>query len=397
MKILAIASRIPAAEKKGDQIVSFFRLMYLAKSHEIQLVCFGNELNNDERNAKLILENAGITVHIIPWRKSEAAFQLMIAILNSKMPFQCALFKSNAFQGKISTLLAEFKPELVYCVLIRAFPNLKNWNGRLLVDLVDSMALNFKRRISTARGIKKWLFEIEFHRLKHFENYISNVAERLFVVSNIDRIEISSNRVEAIPLGIDMFRFHKDENKSESPTVAFTGNMSYSPNVEAVKWFVENCWNDVNKLLPGVKLVIAGSNPSPVLLSLASSYDSIHVMGRVDSIAAILNQSHVAIAPMQSGSGMQFKILEAMACGVPVVTTNLGLGDISAVPDEDILIADTPGDFVGKLIALLKSKEFSDRIGGSGMLYLQKKHSWDALNKHFATVCRLNVAEEVLI
>jgi len=91
----------------------------------------------------------------------------------------------------------------------------------------------------------------------------------------------------------------------------------------------------------------------------------------------------VAIAPMQSGSGMQFKILEAMACGVPVVASTLGLGDIAAVDGKNILLADTPGLFTESVISLLQSEELREKVGNSGMYYVTQNHSWDALNQHF--------------
>ncbi len=90
---------------------------------------------------------------------------------------------------------------------------------------------------------------------------------------------------------------------------------------------------------------------------------------------------------MQSGSGMQFKILEAMACGIPVVTSTLGLGDIKAVPGEEVLVCDSPGKFVESTLSLLRSNELRNRIGSAGLLYVQKNHSWDAINSKFETVC----------
>ncbi len=114
--------------------------------------------------------------------------------------------------------------------------------------------------------------------------------------------------------------------------------------------------------IPNVRLIIAGNNPRPEVIALGSNKNVI-VTGRVESLGVILNSSRVSIAPMQSGSGMQFKILEAMACGVPVVSTTMGLGDIAAIDGKEIILADTPDSFSNSVITLLKSSIYRQSIG----------------------------------
>ena len=133
---------------------------------------------------------------------------------------------------------------------------------------------------------------------------------------------------------------------------------------------------------PDVRLVIAGSSPTSEITSLRSD-ESVTVTGRVSSLKSIINSARISIAPMQSGSGMQFKILEAMACSVPVVATSMGLGDIGAKAGKDILISDTSDSFVESVLLLLKSDDLHAKIGDSGFQYVNKHHTWDALNAKF--------------
>ncbi|AMP03324.1 glycosyltransferase family 4 protein [Collimonas pratensis] len=391
MKILAISSRIPSSGKKGDQVVSFFRLMHLARSNTVVLVCFGDITKAEDREAKQALEALGIVVHFVLWKPFVALAHLLKAIFNPLMPFQCALFQSGKFKRRVNTLRIGFKPDALYCVMVRVFPNIAQNKSRVFVDMVDSMGLNFSRRVSMAKGLKRWLLDLECRRVCRFERNVALQATQSFVVSKIDQKSIGIDKVHAIPLGIDMQQFNKNRgNPKPGPVIAFTGNMGYQPNIDAVQWFIQNCWPQIKSLIPEVQLIIAGSNPHPSVLTFGKHDSAIKVTGRVPSVAAILNTASVAIAPMQSGSGMQFKILEAMACATPTVTTSLGLGDISATPGKDIMVADSSPDFIQAVLSLLASTQLSAAIGDSGMEYVRNHHSWEAINEQFVEICGIS-------
>ncbi|WON82830.1 glycosyltransferase [Chromobacterium haemolyticum] len=181
-------------------------------------------------------------------------------------------------------------------------------------------------------------------------------------MSSIDADFICSKNIDVIPLGVAIQRPLNERVRSFPPVVSFTGNMNYQPNVDAVLWFVQHCWKEIKKESPGVRLVVAGNEPQLSIKTLSDDDPSIMVTGRVPSIADILNKSTVAVAPMRSGSGMQFKILEAMACGVPVVATTLGLGDISAINGQDIIIADNPNDFARQVVRLIKNADINKML-----------------------------------
>jgi glycosyltransferase involved in cell wall biosynthesis len=389
MKILAISPRIPEEGKKGDQVLSYHRLSFLARNHQIKLICFG--AIEKDFDAKLKLESIGISVELIRLNKLVATVSLLRASLDVNTPFQCALFKSVLFKKAIQATLAEFKPDAIYAVTIRALVNISIYTKPLFVDMVDSMALNFSRRIDMVSGLKRILLNLEYQRVKEYEKKVAMLAERSFVVSSIDQKVIGSNKVGVIPLGIDGRQFYKKTDGGTESVVIFTGNMNYKPNVDAVLWFYRYCWKKLKMALPKVSLMIAGSNPVAEISALRLD-EAVTVTGRVPSLATLINQAHVSIAPMQSGSGMQFKILEAMACGVPVVATTLGLGDIRARVGKDFLLADTADLFVEAILSLLQSADFRTEIGNAGWQFVNEHHTWDALNANFeaSTIAKLS-------
>ena len=380
MRILAICTRIPEEGKKGDQVLSFHRICYLARNHQIKLICFGDP--KWDLKAKQKLQSVGISVHFIRWNYVEALVNIFRSVFDKDTPFQCALFKSTSFHKALETTVLEFKPNIFYAVTIRVIPNIGVNNLPLFVDLVDSAALNFSRRANMESGLKRFLIKIEHERLKTYESKVVQRAWLSFVVSSIDQKVIGSDKVRIIPLGIDGQQFYKNANGNLDPVIVFSGNMNYKSNEDAILWFYQNCWDKLKLAKPDIRLVIAGSNPTSAVTSLCVD-SAVTVTGRVPSIAAVINSALVSIAPMQSGSGMQFKILEAMACGVPVVASSLGLGDIKAKVHKDLLIADMPDEFVQSVLSLLQSEELRLQIGNSGLQYVNKNHTWDVLNAKF--------------
>jgi glycosyltransferase involved in cell wall biosynthesis len=248
--------------------------------------------------------------------------------------------------------------------------------------MVDSMGLNFSRRVVLERGLKRIAFDQECRRVSAYEVKVAQLATHAFVVSAVDQQFIGQERVRVLPLGIDQHRFFRDPDGLSDPIIVFTGNMNYKPNVDAVLWYYKQCWGDLKLAVPGVRWLIAGGNPTAAVVAVGTD-PSITVTGRVTSLADVINAARVSIAPMQMGSGMQFKILEAMACGVPVVTTSLGLGDIGAKPGQDVLLAETPEDFNQSVMTLLQSSDLRQTIGDAGLHYINKNHTWDVLNAEF--------------
>ena len=384
MKILALSTDIPNSQKKGYQVVAYNRLIYLANlGHSIKIICFESK-NKSDKEAKILLEKKGIEVVSIKFNIVEAILNIISAFFFKELPFQCAFFKCKKFSNKINKFVKNNKFDLIHIFSIRIMPNLSQYNCKLIIEMVDSLALNFNRRQKIARGIKKFFFGIEKKRLLQYEKVTANKSFHTIVVSEKDKKSINSNKVKVIPLGTQII--NKSRKQSLYPKIVFTGNMFYQPNIDAIQWFVRNCWNKVLKENSSVKLFIIGNNPKWSLKLLEKKYSSVFVTGRVNSMSDALSEATISIAPMQSGSGMQFKILEAMSLSVPVITTTIGLGDIKAQIDKEILVANKPDEFVFYINKLINDKFYNLSIGKEGQSYVLKNHNWNNLNQKFSTL-----------
>ena len=381
MKIIAISNLIPAENQDGTRLIAYHRLLHMAKlGHSIDLVCFQSKNKKNDYSLKRILEKKGISVHFIKWNIFEAIYNLLLGLL-SGLPLQCSLFKSKQFSKKIKKIFEAGKIDAIYCVMIRVALNINWYDGKIFVDMVDSMGLNFFRRYKYSKGLKKWILKKEKKRVSNYEKKLANISKFSFVVSAIDKKNIGSSKVKVIPQGVKFY--NKKRKIKKNPIIIFTGNMYYAPNIDAITWFIKNCWFNILKKEPKSKLFIVGNNPSPEIISMSLTYPSIKLTGRVPSIMNFLSKATVAIAPMQSGSGIQNKILESMSCSVPVVTTKIGFGDLNAVPRKDLFVADNANDFFKKVIYLIRSRKKNIIIGKNGQKYVRKYHNWKNLNQTF--------------
>ncbi|MBT9138511.1 MAG: N-acetyl-alpha-D-glucosaminyl L-malate synthase [Syntrophomonadaceae bacterium] len=374
MKILFVTPRFPYPPLKGDQVVPYHRLRILSQRHEITL--FSLYEKEDELAGLDNLKPFCKAIHTVRLPQWRSVMNVALKGPFTSLPLQALYYWFNAFKKRIDELLAENSFDLIHAYMLRVAPYLSDVSAPKVLELIDSMQLNLERRVAMERIPKRWLFQEELRRIVHYERNIGDYFDQMIVVSEKDRALIPNKKVRVIPNGVDTELFKPQSKESKEPAIVFSGNMGYFPNESAVIWFVEKCFRRIKKEIPDAKLVIAGNNPSSKIKKLGDNL-SIFVTGFVESMVDELNKAQVAIAPMQSGSGMQFKILEAMSCNLPVVTTTLGLGDIKARPGEEICVADTAEDFAETVVTLIKSPEMADRIGRKAREFVMHNHSWE--------------------
>ena len=382
MNILYISTKPLNHIATGDRVVIFNRLVQLHKMHDISLIFL---YSNDEELVGMT-EIYSMCKNVWCFKRSRVAsfFSILINFLFSNDPIQVLYYKSSNINRKIQQIIKDNDFKLINVFLIRGLPYALNSDVPVVLDMIDSMQLNFLRRTQNEKNyfVRKF-YSYELDRVMTYENNLpDNVIKTLFVAEKDSR-EILSKK-EVVSLGIDTHKFcptHKENKK----TIIFSGNMAYAPNIQAVRWFLDHCFYEIcEKADNDVSFLIAGINPSQEILSYQSA--NIIVTGYVDSMAEVISRSSVSIAPMQSGSGMQNKILEAMACEVPVVTTTLGLGDIKALPDKEVIVKESPEQFIDAVLDILNFDDKYFELSKSARKFVIDNHSWQ---EHALTVAKI--------
>jgi len=169
----------------------------------------------------------------------------------------------------------------------------------------------------------------------------------------------------------------------EPGLIGFLGSMDWMPNIECVHHFVSDIFPDVLKCHPDARLLVIGRDPAPSLQRLAAENDRITLTGTVDDVRPHLDRCEVLVVPLRSGGGTRIKIFEAMAQGVPVVSTTIGAEGLPVRDGETILIADGPASFASAVVALLESRELQARISHQARDLLVQEYSWATVADRF--------------
>jgi len=376
MKILFIAPRFPYPLHKGDQLTVYRRLIEVSKRHEVTLLSFFDE--DIQEGLDKIKPYCKGGIYTIPhhWYFSflSAGFHALISF----MPLQVLLFQSGKFRSMLKKILTEQRIDLVHIFLLRMAPY-RNFVKDIpcIIDLVDSMSLNIERRMRFEKGVKKLIFGEELRRLQRYEKIVGSQFSQMILTAEKDKAYFGTENITLIPSTVSVKEFYPIWGKHCARRIAFSGNLSYAPNIHAVLWFVEKVYPILVSRNIDFEFVIIGKNPAADILRAAKGKEHIRLTGYVESMNEALNSVGIAVAPMQSGSGMQGKILEAMACGLPVVATTIGKGSIQADESQGLYRADEPEKFAEAIIELLQDKKKINLLGKNAQVFINKEHDTD--------------------
>jgi sugar transferase (PEP-CTERM/EpsH1 system associated) len=178
------------------------------------------------------------------------------------------------------------------------------------------------------------------------------------------------------PNGVDAGYFAPDGEPYDADTISFVGRMDYYPNQECMFRFCRDVLPRLQARRPGLKLTIVGADPSPAVRRLGD-LAGVTVTGSVPDVRPYVRRSVLMVAPLNIARGTQNKILEAMAMGVPVVTSDIAAGGVDAVAGEHFLVASSAAEYEAAIVAILNSPHERSRLAQAGRARMQSHHDWE--------------------
>ncbi len=376
-ELVVITSRFPFPLEKGDKLRAYYQIKELSKHYNVHLI--STTEHNISYEDRKELSQFCKSIHSYKIGKFEKWFGAGLTLFGES-PIQIGYFYHRRIHRKIKKLLEQIEPDHIYCQLIRSAEYVKNYHDcPKTIDYMDALSKGVERRSEKAKGLVRLIFEKEFKRLLKYENAIFNYFEYHTIISEQDKNYIfhkERDKIRVIANGVDESFLHYSTDSAEQRDILFTGNMSYPPNITASNYIVK----EVLPLLEVTGTVtIAGANPSKEVEALKT--DHVIITGFVEDIKEYYGSHKIFVAPMFLGTGLQNKLLEAMAIGIPCITTTLANNALQAKPDHEILIADDSEEFAHQIQKLLKNELLRQEIARNAKIFIKENYNWYNVSK----------------
>lgn len=372
MKILYLTSRFPYPLEKGDKLRAFHQIKALSEKHDVYLISLTDQ---DPPKADLEeLHQYCKEVHLFFIRPVKRYWSLFRAIF-TKIPFQIAYFYNRETHRNIESLTNKIQPDHIFCQLARMSEYAKNLNYPKTLDYMDCFGVSMKKRAKVAGKISSLFYKAEAQRMTDYEKEIADSFDHLTIISEQDKGQFNFDKakeITVIPNGISSYFTDYKEQHSPKYDLVFIGNMSYLPNIESAEFIVNNI---IPHLPRKIRVLISGAQPHNRIKKLAS--EQVTVSGWVEDIRQAYKSGKIFVAPMWTGTGQQNKILEAMALGIPCITTNAVNNAIGAKENEQILISETAEEFVHNISKLMDNNQLYNSISVESQKFVTENFSWN--------------------
>lgn len=377
MRLLFVASRFPYPPWRGDQARAFHQVRCLAVRHQVTLLAPSGP--DASPAAVAHLRATGAELLLVPGGPLVRAVGAVRGWLEG-LPAQAGWTATPQLRRAVIELLAERRHDLLHVQTARAGAGVpKRFELPVLVDLIDALSTNMARRATLEhRPWLRWAARLEERRLARLEHALCARVALATVVSEEDRQALGgASNLVVNPNGVDVARFQPGVAPRLAERLVFGGNLGYFPNVDALALLVHDVLPHVWRSRPKVQLDVVGARPAAAVRRLAALDPRVHLVGEVPELAPYLARARIALAPLRAGSGQLFKVLEALACGTPVVATPRGLAGLDASVRAATRVAERPEDLAAAIVELLEDDGLATRLGQAGRAAVVARHSWE--------------------
>jgi sugar transferase (PEP-CTERM/EpsH1 system associated) len=390
LKLLLLSSRPPWPPTRADQMTVDRLIRFLAgRGVEVDLVCF---VENESEDRALRGELGPVcrriaTVRLPRWR----AYANTALSLPTREPMQVAYYRSAEMARLVRERVARERYDLAYVHLIRMAEYARNLALPKVIGLQISQALNLQRMVDNVGDpARRFFYQVEARKVRPYEAAICRDFDRVFLVGqrDIDEIAKTAPVTNALvqPHGQDVPAAARLAAARREPgAIVMSGVMATYTNVDAATWFARDVFPLVEREVPAASFWIVGRQPQREVLALARP-PRVVVTGEVPDVSDWLLRAEVGVAPLRIGAGMQNKLVQAMAAGLPVVATPVANEGIRATDGEQLWLRDDPRAFADAVITLLRDRAARERLGAAARSFVERHWTWEA---HFEAQLRV--------
>lgn len=377
---------LPYPLLSGGQIRTYNLLKNLAKKHDITLFSF---IRNDGEK-KYVPELLKFCKRVEIFRRRPAWSHVNIALAGlTPFPFLVSIYYSRTLKHAIEKELLENNYNLIHSETFYVMPNIPDTKVPILLVEQTIEFLVYQHFVETVPLPLNVLLSIDVAKIRFWEKFYWRKANKVVAMSKADSdvMEklVPNLNVDIVPNGVDTDDFFKiAHKKSFSQTILFVGNFKWLQNKEAVSLLIEKVFPLVRKKLPGAKLWIVGRYPPKDIIKFESP--EIKISDDIEDIKTAYSNSDILLAPIYGPGGTRYKILEAMASGLPVVTTSRGIEGLNAKDKENVLIENDPESLAKATIEVLTNKKLALNLATNGKKLVAQNYDWKKISDKLDTL-----------
>jgi glycosyltransferase involved in cell wall biosynthesis len=387
MKILFITSELPyPIHKNGISLINYRLLTKSPKGVDIDLLCTDH---NSEQHVQMLKKNAPAVRNICCVKKTKTRLGKLLNLVFVYF-FGCAVARNQHLRKALARLLKGNRYDVVYAcplTMISELTRVKNLPP-IFLNAVDSYSKLCESFYVGRKSIKN---RLKVCLYKSYEKKLLLRVSCVNFVSPVDAVHVRSftqhQNVKSITLGVDDSMFFQQPGvKKEVGNLLFSGNFEYKPNSDTAKYIVEALFPAVSAASPNAKLYIVGKNPPPL-----KACKNVIVTGFVENIAAWYSKCEIFICPLLYGAGVKNKVLEAMACGIPVISSTVGVSGIEGLlSGTHFLLADGKEEQLAAIAQLFDDAELQEKLALNALAFVKENYNWDRnISMYFEEFSRL--------
>jgi polysaccharide biosynthesis protein PslH len=394
LKILWLNHFVPYPPKGGCFQRNYNLITRVAAAHDVHLVAMRHKAathpDAETRAAREELERHCASVHIVDIAEATEPLRLAARGLGSLLtaaPLTVTIFRSSEMTALVQRLTREQTFDLTHFDTISLAQYLSLAPpGPTTMTHHGAESFMIRRRITRERSpIRKLFFLAEWLTLRRYERRECPKFDSNLVMSSLDGDilrEIAPNaHFTVVPNGVDVSFFQPapEGPRPGERALVFAGRLDQYSNRDAILHFVQAVWPRVRAAHPDVVMHIMGNNPPSELKDAAAADDRLRVHGFVPDVRPYFRQSTIAVCPIRDGGGTRIKILDALAQGMPIVSTTIGCEGIDVVDGRDVLLADTPEAFAAQITRILDDDGLRQSLARSARRLAEEVYSWDGI------------------
>ena len=404
MNILWLSHLVPYPPKGGVLQRSYNLLKEVSKYHDVVLVGFVQSdlvramfptVESGLKEASRYLQQICSEVRFvqIPCERTRYGKQILaLKSLISRSPYTTKWLESHEMHALLDELRLQRKFDVIHFDTISLSPYIKEFpDYPKVLDHHNIESHMMARRSRQERSlIKRIYFGVEARKLLEYEKHICREFNRHITCSSLDSKRLaeidSSLQIDEIPNGVDVSYFYPQHENETAGHLVFAGGLSWYPNRDAMIYFAQEIWPLLKEHIPGIVMNVVGKSPPKELIKIAQEDTNYRVHGFVDDVRGYLSNATIYVCPIRDGGGTKLKLLDAFAMGKATVAHPVSCEGLDVTDNVNVMLANTPIEFVNKIKILHNNEELRRSIGNNARELVVEKYAFSGIGKKLSDI-----------